>query len=99
MSAMTIDWQNWMRDVCAFRYALGRQTYVVSMCAEDLARSWSDLHPRAQQIIERDLREAIQRDAESRNGGSTYHPLGDDCDRAAWLGLVEVIDKAREASQ
>ena len=93
---MTNSWQDWMRDVCAFRYALGRRTYVAGMCADALAADWQSLHPKAQQLIARDLREEIERDDESRAEQSTYHPLGDDCDRQAWIRLMRVIEANEE---
>lgn len=79
--------------IYGFRYALGRRTYVVSMCAEALARGWDSLHPKAKAIIERDLREAVNQDEGSRADGSGWHPLGDDCDRVRWLELLARIDE------
>ena len=66
--------------VCAFRYALGRRTYVVTHVADwlianryKLSRSNKDLIVR--EIHEQDLRWG----------------LGDDCDRRDWLRVREAM--------
>ena len=75
----------------AFRYYLGRQTYAVSDFCELLAQEWSNLDSFTQTLILKELREAINKDDEDRLDGSRFHRLGDDCDRAEWLMLLQQI--------
>jgi len=70
--------------VAAFRYSLGRMTYIVSDCAHWLCEQWPNIAENAQKVIQRDLEEAFKCDEDSRTIGHEYHPLGHDCDRAQW---------------
>lgn len=45
----------------SFRYCLGRMTYAVSTCVEDLARHWNVLPVALQEQIQDDIRKAIER--------------------------------------
>ena len=78
----------WGRDdlmvTAAFRYCLGRMTYIVSDCADWLVWQWPKINERAKNIIKRDLEEAFKDDDESRAAGKDRHPLGHDCDRREW---------------
>lgn len=81
--------------ICAFRYCLGRRTYVVRDCAMWLMAGWDDLSERTRVLIDRELVDAINHDNESRNCENTFdsfHPLGDDCDRDEWKNLQRFID-------
>ena len=80
-----------MMVICAFRYCLGRRTYVVSECVAWLIRAWDKLDAKARVVIERDLLEEIKRDDDARAEGGEWHPLGMDCDRADWLRLRDFI--------
>lgn len=46
--------------VCAFRYCLGRSTYVVGDCVDCLLYNWPRIGGQARAIILRDINEAIQ---------------------------------------
>ena len=59
--------------VSAFRYALGRMTYVTGSTSEWLLRYWDRLSPPTQALIVREIQEAAARDG-----------LGWDCDKQAW---------------
>ena len=80
--------KNYGRDdlmaVAAFRYSLGRMTYIVSDCADWLCEQWPNIAENARKVIQRDLEEAFRRDDETRKEGSGYKALGHDCDRAQW---------------
>ena len=80
--------KNYGRDdlmaVAAFRYCLGRMTYIVSDCADWLIEQWPNIAENARKVIQRDLEEAFKRDDEAREDGQDYKPLGHDCDRAQW---------------
>lgn len=80
--------KNYGRDdlmaTAAFRYCLGRMTYIVSDCADWLIEQWPNFSDNAKAVIMRDLEEEFARDDEARAHGSTYKPLGHDCDRDEW---------------
>jgi hypothetical protein len=80
--------QAWGRSglmaIAAFRYCLGRRTYISGDCADWLVFMWNDFPPNIQSIIKRDLEEEFKRDDEARANGEQYKPLGDDCDRNEW---------------
>ena len=75
----------------AFRYSLGRQTYVVQETVEWLMAFWHELSPEVQAVIRRDLEDAIRDDKRVRSEGSGWKPLGADMDRREWLKLWEKI--------
>ena len=87
---------NYGRDglmaIAAFRYCLGRTSYIVGDCAEWLIEQWPSLPPNVRGVIERDLRDAIKRDDEARATGEEYRPLGWDCDRVSWLRVMGAIE-------
>lgn len=64
----------------AFRYCLGRQTYIVGECTAWLIRIWPTLSERARIIIQRELEQAFY----DASAGLGYLPLGADCDRKEW---------------
>ena len=70
--------------VAAFRYCLGRMTYIVSDCACWLIEQWPNIAENARKVIQRDLEDAFKRDDEARADGNDYKPLGHDCDRMQW---------------
>lgn len=76
-------WHNLM-VISAFRYCLGRQTYVVRACANWLIDIWPLLTEQTQGVIRRDLEEEFQRDDEARARDEKHKPLGWDCDRKDW---------------
>ncbi len=65
--------------IYAFRYSLGRRTYVVSDMCRSLRCHWAALPCAWQEIIHREIREAIDREG-----------AGDACDVADWRGLLEL---------
>ena len=94
--------QNYGRDslmaIAAFRYCLGRQSYIVGDCCEWLTEQWPSLPSNVRAVIERDLREAIKRDDDARADGEQYKPLGMDMDRKDWLRVLAVIDANKGAT-
>lgn len=80
--------------ICAFRYCLGRRTYVVRDCAMWLMAGWDDLSERTRGVIERDLTDAIENDERDRlmAPDDSFYRLGDDCDRKEWLDLQRFIN-------
>mgnify|MGYP003441886102 FL=1 len=80
--------------VAAVRYCLGRMSYIVGDCADWLCEQWPNIEPKMRIVIERDIREAVKRDTESREGGREHHPLGMDMDREQWMRMLAMIDAA-----
>jgi len=77
--------------IAAFRYCLGRMTYIVSDCADWLIEQWENLSPSARSIIKRDLEEAFAQDDEDRANGNKYKNLGHDCDRQQWERVRRLV--------
>ena len=71
--------------ICAVRYALGRQSYIVSVVAEYVACKRKELSECCVNILIRDIEESI--DLYHRNGLS----CGMTCDERTWLNLLEVL--------
>ena len=70
--------------VAAFRYCLGRRTYMPGVCAEWIVKMWPEFSKGNRELIQRDLEDAFRDDDIQRAAGHKYKALGDDCDRAAW---------------
>jgi hypothetical protein len=69
--------------VCAFRYALGRQTqtYIVTHIASIISANWLQLTTASRELIQKEIREA-----DNHQGGlGSIH-----CDRPQWLGLLQL---------
>ncbi len=76
----------------AFRYAMGRQTYVTSETSQWLIANWETLSIKARSIIARDLAEAIREDDADALDGVKIRRLGADMDRAEWVKLGQKIE-------
>ena len=70
--------------IAAFRYCLGRMTYIVGDCEHWIFANWEHFPPNVKKLIQREVEEEIKRDDEARAEGREHKPLGHDCDRAAW---------------
>lgn len=71
--------------VAAFRYCLGRQTYIVQECADWLLMHWPAIEQPVRSLIQRELERAFEHDDRARVGDAQgYKPLGWDCDRQQW---------------
>ena len=70
--------------LAAFRYCLGRMTYIVGDCERWIFANWKHFPESVKKLIQRDLEEEFARDDEARERGAAHKPLGHDCDRAAW---------------
>ena len=70
----------------AFRYCLGRRTYIVGSCVEWIISNWEKFPENVKNLIERELEEAFGEDDKERlhNADATWLPLGHDCDRKDW---------------
>jgi len=60
-----IDFNDVNQDIllfCAFRYALGRRTYVVGTLVSILKANWDHMSPLRRGMFKKEIREAIDRD-------------------------------------
>jgi hypothetical protein len=79
--------------LCAFRYAIGRMTYVPSHVVRFLKANWPKIDSVSRDCITRDLRDEIHRDDMSRERDcNAWHPLGHDCDRNMWVEFNRWIE-------
>ena len=76
----------------AFRYCMGRSTYIVSDCVDWLMDVWPHLNQSTKALIKRELVEGFRADDEARSRGATFFPLGHDCDRDQWRKLKAFVD-------
>ena len=76
--------------VCAFRYALGRRTYIVHTITEIIKTNLSALESNTIEVMLRD----IERQHEYEKVG-LEKAFGDDCDRDRWME-VEVLLNAEK---
>lgn len=79
--------------VCAFRYALGRRTYIVHTITEIIKSNLSALESRTIEVMLRDIER--QHDYENRGIEKAF---GDDCDRERWLE-VEMLLTAEKSDR
>lgn len=68
--------------MAAFRYCLGRQSYIVGTCEEWLRRHWDQIDPHIQSLIRSEILDAL-----------TKGIAGDLCDVAVWAGFADWIDR------
>ena len=76
---------------CAFRYCLGRMSYVVSDYCEEATRKIRKITDHFLLLLEEELSEAIHKDDEDRAKGVPYKTLGWDCDRVYWVKLFGLV--------
>ena len=76
-------WQDLM-VISAFRYCLGRLTYISGACADWLVDKWPELPPHSRALIRTELDRAFALDDEDRATGASFKALGWDCDRESW---------------
>lgn len=71
--------------ICAVRYALGRQSYIVSVTCDFVKSIKDKLSQNCINIIIRDIEEEIKM---CHNLGRT---CGMECDEADWIKLLEIL--------
>lgn len=82
----------------SFRYFLGRRTAAGNFFAASLAESLSLLTPSVQSLISKELEEAFLADDAMRSNercSSKYYPLGDNCDREAWMLVKNSVEELK----
>lgn len=84
---------------CAFRYCLGRMTYVVSDFEEAFLANFDEVPDTIKKLMLKELRQEFERDDSLRkdkeNGGwaVVFLPLGNDCDRASWKNILTKLEE------
>lgn len=73
--------------VCAFRYALGRRTYIVHTITEIIKSNLSALESRTIEVMLQD----IERQHEYEKVGNDK-AFGDDCDRERWMEVETLLN-------
>ena len=68
--------------ICAFRYCMGRQTYVVSDMCRYLSENWEGIGTNAQNLIKKEIGCAVDRDM-----------CGSMMDQNSWLWCLEVVEE------
>ena len=74
----------------AFRYALGRRTYAVSMVVDEILGVWEDITLRTREQITREILEAEAKDMHYIRVGIPLQAshLGQDMDKEQWFRIV-----------
>jgi hypothetical protein len=67
---------------CAFRYALGRQTYVVGSICEIMRANWNNMPKSRREMFKKEIREAIK---ENRAGHEKI-------DVPEWQSILDMED-------
>jgi len=65
--------------IAAFRYALGRASYMPAVVAEQIAASWNDMTEYDRKLFHGEIREAIDRGC-----------AGMSCDVATWQRILDL---------
>ena len=91
-------WEDLM-VIAAFRYCLGRMTYIVGVCADWLVDKWPELPPHSRALIRTELERAFVQDDEDRATGDSFKALGWDCDRAEWEKVRALWADEQEPAQ
>ncbi len=85
MSEIENPWGfNDLMATAAFRYCLGRSTYIVGCCADWIVEQWPNFSQNVKSLIQRELDEAFKEDDEDRLNDRQFKALGHDCDRKEW---------------
>jgi len=64
---------------CAFRYALGRKTYIVSTVVNYLIQNWKWMTPKFQGLIHKEINKAVEEKW-----------IGMEMDKTQWLRVLEL---------
>lgn len=69
----------------SFRYCLGRQSYAVQECVENLTWYWDELSPHVQKMIHREINDAI-----------LHQYAGHACDVRQWQKVLKLKTKIED---
>lgn len=77
--------------ISAFRYTLGRMSYVPSMFCEFVKEQWSVLPENTKQILIRELETEVKRNDEQKNDDNFISLLGHPYDVKQWKDFLEFM--------
>ena len=84
MPQVKLDMSDMNQDIllfCAFRYALGRRTYVPSVIEKIMKDNWDDMPSVTRYKYKKEIREAIEKNR-----------AGDDRDVKGWESILDLED-------
>ena len=84
--------------IAAFRYCLGRMTYIVEDCCDWLIEQWPEFGQATKDIVQRELENAFGEDDAIRANPQSqyaYQPLGHDCDRVQWERVRKLWEESK----
>lgn len=79
---MTFFEETELLQLAAFRYCLGRRSYIVDPCCEYLIKNWDSFLKSTQNIIREEITQAIV----TKNCGMS-------CDEACWQKVLDNVSK------
>ncbi len=71
---------------CAFRYALGRMTYIVGEVVENIIRNWSEIHPSTKERFVKEILE-YRKD---------HGKIGMDMDDKEWQKIIDLYNSEKQ---
>ena len=71
--------------LCAFRYALGRRSYIVSTVADFITNNID--------LVPKNFRDLMVDEITMGENNEYFYSLGDDCDKVTWLKLRDFLKK------
>lgn len=85
----------------AVRYAMGRQTYIVSVTCDWVRHHWNIIDDRTRELIKRDINEAIaEHNRKGQNDGAPWTGrLGMEMDYKDWVKLSEWIGEQNNGNR
>ena len=66
--------------ICAFRYALGRQSYIVGCVVDDIISNWQKLSDHTKKLIRSEIKDAIQQKS-----------IGMEMDLKEWERILQLL--------
>ena len=76
------DYRDQSIVICAFRYALGRRSYMPSLVADWIKEHWSQIDATNRELIAREIEQALERGE-----------AGDRMDEDVWRALSKWIEE------
>ncbi len=86
---------------CAFRYTLGRVSYIVSEFEEAFLTNFDEIPDKTKKLMLRELKFAFKEDSEQRemSHNQYQYALGHDWDRASWQNVLSKLEEWEQSCQ
>ena len=65
---------------CAFRYALGRKTYIVGTVVNEIVNNWDAIHKETRKRLQKEIKEYKEK----------FGDLGMECDEKEWQKILDL---------